>query len=149
MARSSTFQTKPPASSDAVRRRLQRQARRDTAPEVRLRRALFALGLRYRTHFRVLPTSRRTADIAFTRARVAVDVRGCFWHGCPEHGHFPRSNSDWWRAKLERNRARDVGTEMELRALGWRVLVVWEHEPVWEAAVRVQAIVLGHDLDGR
>lgn len=62
---------------------MSRQASRDTAPEVSLRRNLHALGLRYRVHVRPVPELRRTADIVFTRARVAVYVDGCFWHSCP------------------------------------------------------------------
>ncbi|MGW8564766.1 very short patch repair endonuclease [Isoptericola sp. NPDC055881] len=115
--------------------------RKDTAPELALRRELHARGLRYRVTYPVPGQRRRTIDIAFTRAKVAVFVDGCFWHGCPDHGTRPRSNSDWWLDKLAANRARDEDTNMALNDLGWTVVRVWEHEPVADAAARIDAIV--------
>ncbi|MFD6164205.1 very short patch repair endonuclease [Oerskovia sp. NPDC060287] len=115
--------------------------RRDTAPEVALRKALHAAGLRYRVAYPVPGQRRRTIDIAFTRIRLAVFVDGCFWHGCPEHGTRPRANSEWWAAKLAANRARDADTDRVLAELGWFVVRVWEHEPTQEAADRVRAAV--------
>ena len=85
--------------------------RRDTAPELALRRALHAAGYRYRVVHPVPGNRRRSIDIAFTRAGVAVFVDGCFWHGCPEHGTRPRANSDWWSTKLAANHARDEDTD--------------------------------------
>jgi DNA mismatch endonuclease (patch repair protein) len=111
--------------------------RRDTAAEVALRGELHARGLRYRVTFPVPGQRRRTIDVAFTRAKVAVFVDGCFWHGCPEHGTRPRSNSEWWTTKLAANRARDRDTERLLRDLGWTVVRVWEHESPHLAAERV------------
>lgn len=70
----------------------------------------------------------------FTRWKVAAFVDGCFWHGCPEHRTLPKSNRDWWAQKLERNRLRDQETNALLRAAGWTVVRVWEHEPPTEAA---------------
>ena len=64
---------------------------------------------------------------------------GCFWHGCPEHGTIPRRNSDWWKWKIERNKARDRDTDEKLAALGWTVIHVWEHEEPATAAERVLA----------
>jgi DNA mismatch endonuclease (patch repair protein) len=77
---------------------------------------------------------------------VAVDIRGCSWHGCPEHGTEPRANADWWRAKLAANRARDADTEARLGAADWMLLVVWEHEDPNEAARRVAEIVSARRL---
>lgn len=114
-------------------------ARRDTAPEVALRRALHAQGRRFRVVYPVPGNRRRTIDIAFTRAKVAVFVDGCFWHGCPEHGTQPRANSDWWTTKLAANRARDVDTDRLLHEAGWRVIRIWEHETVATAVERVRA----------
>ena len=68
--------------------------------------------------------ARRSIDIAFTKAKVAVFLDGCFWHGCPEHGTQPRANADWWDVKLRRNMARDVETDGLLEAAGWRVIVI-------------------------
>lgn len=103
--------------------------RRDNDAELAVRRALHAAGLRYRVHYPVPGLPRRTIDIAFTRARVAVFIDGCFWHGCPEHGTAPRSNSAWWAAKLDANRHRDIDTTARLGECGWHVVRVWEHEP--------------------
>lgn len=131
---------KPPApSSDAARRVMQGNRRRDTRPEMRIRRALHALGYRYRVDRAPLPSLRRRADIVFTRQRVAVFVDGCFWHRCPRHGTSPRSNAEYWQAKIARNVERDRETDADLRDSGWRVVRVWEHEPVGEAVDRVIA----------
>jgi DNA mismatch endonuclease (patch repair protein) len=115
--------------------------RRDTAAEVALRRELHALGLRYRIAYPVPGQRRRTIDIAFTRAKLAVFVDGCFWHGCPDHGTRPRANSEWWKTKLAANRARDRDTDRMLVELGWAVVRVWEHEPPRAAALQVRHVV--------
>ena len=115
--------------------------RRDTAAELALRRELHRRGLRYRVVYPLPGQRRRTIDVAFTKVRVAVFVDGCFWHGCPEHGTKPRSNSEWWRTKLAANRSRDDDTDRLLAELGWTVVRIWEHEPVEIAADRVAAVV--------
>lgn len=120
---------------------MQDQRARDTKPELALRRALHAAGLRYRVDQAPLPGLRRRADVVFTRRRVAVFVDGCFWHSCPEHGNQPRTNEQWWAAKLARNRARDADTDAELAAAGWRVVRVWEHEDPLAAAAAVESVV--------
>ncbi len=97
---------------------------RDTKPELALRRALFAKGLRYRTR---MPLPGRP-DIIFTKAKLAVFVDGCFWHGCPAHGTLPKSNKEYWTAKLARNRARDAEATAALEESGWCVLRYWTHE---------------------
>ena len=94
-----------------------------TRPELLLRKALWAAGLRYRLH-RKLPG---TPDLAFVGARVAVFVDGCFWHGCPQHYSFPATRSEFWADKLRRNVERDARVGDELAALGWTVLRFWEH----------------------
>lgn len=109
---------------------------RDTAPELRLRSLLHRRGLRYRLDVAPLG-GRRRADIVFTRARVAVFVDGCFWHGCPEHFKLPRTNRDWWREKIGRNLRRDADTTQQLREAGWCVVRAWEHEDPAEVANRV------------
>jgi DNA mismatch endonuclease, patch repair protein len=114
-------------------------ARRDTLPELELRRELHRRGLRYRVQMKVPGNRRRTIDIAFPRARLAVYVDGCFWHGCPDHHVRPRANTEWWGWKIERNLARDRDTDRELRKAGWEPLRIWEHEPVEEAADQVVA----------
>lgn len=115
-------------SSPAVSARMSRQPRRDTGPELALRRLLHSSGLRYRVEYRPACLSRRTLDVAFTRQKVAVFVDGCFWHGCPTHHRTPRSNSAWWAAKIDGNRARDADTDRRLVEAGWSVVRVWEHD---------------------
>jgi DNA mismatch endonuclease (patch repair protein) len=95
--------------------------------------------MRFRVQMKVPGNNRRTIDIAFTRVRLAVYVDGCFWHGCPEHHVRPKSNSDWWRWKVERNRARDRDTERELAEAGWHVIRIWEHESADRAADKVRS----------
>lgn len=116
--------------------------RRDTSPELALRRLLHAQGLRYRVDFAPLPDlRRRRADIVFTRARVAVFVDGCFWHGCPVHATSPRTNASYWSAKLAANKERDLDTVRRLAEAGWTALRVWEHESMEGAAQRVDGAV--------
>ncbi len=114
---------------------------RDTKPELALRRALHALGLRYFVDRAPLSEMRRRADLVFPRARVAVYVHGCFWHGCPEHGTWPANNAEWWRKKIEANQARDLDTAQRLRDAGWEPVEVWEHEDPAEAAQRIFELV--------
>lgn len=125
----------------STRRRMSRQRRRDTAPELALRSLLHRSGLRYRVHRRPLPELAREADIVFVCARVAVFVDGCFWHQCPEHATFPRKNAAWWKAKLDRNVERDRETDAELAAAGWLPLRVWEHADPTEAAGTIGRVV--------
>ncbi|UQS27324.1 very short patch repair endonuclease [Amycolatopsis thermalba] len=127
----------PPVPLDAATSaRLSRQPRSATKPEVTLRRELHRRGLRFRVNHPRLPGR---PDIAFTRAKVAVFVDGCFWHCCPDHGTLPRNNRDWWRVKLGQNVARDRVKDAALVELGWTVLHVWEHEAASAAADRVEA----------
>lgn len=115
--------------------------RRDNGPETAVRRRMHAMGLRYRVAWPVPGQRRRTIDIAFTRAKVAVYIDGCFWHGCPLHGTVPRSNRSWWETKLAANRARDTSATAQLQQLGWTVLRFWEHESPDSVAERVYAVV--------
>jgi DNA mismatch endonuclease (patch repair protein) len=85
--------------------------------------------------------SRRTMDIAFGGLRIAVFLDGCFWHGCPEHATSPQANAEWWRAKLDRNAARDRDTTDHLSLMGWTVMRFWEHESADEIAKRIMAEV--------
>lgn len=117
----------PEASSELIRQRMSMTKRRDTKPEVELRRALSRMGFRYRLDVPVNGSRRRT-DIVFKRERLAVYVDGCFWHSCPVHGTVPKQNRDWWIEKLASNKARDDDTDARLRADGWKVLRFWEHE---------------------
>lgn len=116
------------ASSAAVRRNMQANKSRDTGPEKAVRRLLHAAGLRYRVSRQPLTGLRRTADIVFGPARVAVFIDGCYWHGCPDHYAPPKTNSGYWSPKIEGNRLRDRDTDSRLADAGWLVLRFWEHE---------------------
>lgn len=129
------------ASTPAVRRNMQANRGRDTAPEMAVRRMLHARGLRYRVCARPIPGSRRTVDIVFGPAKVAVEVRGCFWHGCPDHRQPARTNAEFWRTKLAENIARDEEKREALEAAGWILVVVWEHDDPVEAASRIATLV--------
>jgi DNA (cytosine-5)-methyltransferase 1 len=131
------------ASTPEVRKRMQRTKQQDGAAEIKLRKALTALGARYRLQRNVVPGTRWQSDIVFSRARVVVDVRGCFWHSCPEHRTAPKVNASKWATKLEENRARDGRMVDELTRNGWHVEVVWEHENAEAAADRVFRLVAG------
>jgi len=120
---------------------MSRIARRDTRPELELRRVLHARGRRYFVDRPVPGLSRCRPDLLFPRLRVAVFVDGCFWHACPEHCHPPRRNTEYWQAKLHDNRRRDVATTARLEAAGWRVVRGWEHEPAEELAARVERVL--------
>jgi DNA mismatch endonuclease (patch repair protein) len=128
-------------SSPVVSARMRRQASKDTTAELAVRRLLHAAGLRYRIEYPVPGMARRRIDVAFTRAKVAVLIDGCFWHGCPEHATQPKANAEWWQQKLARNVARDTETTEHLTAAGWTVLRFWEHEAPAEVADRVAAAV--------
>jgi DNA mismatch endonuclease (patch repair protein) len=129
------------ASSPGVRKSMQANTGRDTKPELRLRRAVHALGLRYFVNRRPIRTVRRTADLVFPRLRVAVFLDGCFWHGCFEHHTVAKTNATFWAEKVAGNRRRDVDTNTRLEDAGWTVVRVWEHERVDQAASRIADVV--------
>lgn len=119
--------------------------RRDTKPELAIRRLLHAAGLRYRVDFRLAPPLRARPDIVFTRRRIAVFIDGCFWHGCPLHRTTPKQNADYWGPKLLRNVQRDRETDEALAAAGWTVMRFWEHENPVAVAETVIGVVQGGD----
>jgi DNA mismatch endonuclease (patch repair protein) len=127
---------------DAVSRRMKATLGRDNTRERELRSCLHRLGLRFRVHRRLLPGTSRTVDVVLPASRIAVFIDGCFWHGCPNHGTWPRRNAAWWRAKIRENRKRDHDTDLRLKADGWWVVRVWEHEPAGIAANRIRRIAI-------
>jgi DNA mismatch endonuclease (patch repair protein) len=129
----------PNPTSPAVTAAMKGNRRTNTKPEIALRRELHARGLRFRKDLLVRTSAgvRCKVDIVFPRARVAVFIDGCFWHGCPERGNTPRANKSYWGPKLARNRDRDVRASDALAADGWTVIRAWEHEPCTEVAARV------------
>lgn len=110
---------------------------RDTKPEMAVRRAAHAAGLRFRVDYRPIPELNRRADLVFTRAKVAVFVDGCFWHGCPTHHTIAKSNAKFWAQKVTRNRERDAETDRLLGEAGWTVIRAWEHEPADDVVARI------------
>ena len=126
---------KPSSREASVR--LTHVRRIDTVAEIRLRRTLYARGLRYRLHVPLLAKPRRASDIVFRRKRLAIFVDGCFWHGCLKHGTSSNSNADFWRDKIETNKRRDLNTNKRLATAVWRVLRVWKHEDPEVGADRI------------
>jgi DNA mismatch endonuclease (patch repair protein) len=123
--------------------------RTDTKPEVRLRSALHQRGLRFRKDLLVRCGDVKVRpDIVFPRARVAVFVDGCFWHGCPEHQQIPRRNRDYWVPKLVANVERDRRVDTALTADDWTVVRIWEHQGV-DAAANLVAEVVRRSLGER
>ncbi|WP_437012857.1 very short patch repair endonuclease [Streptomyces sp. enrichment culture] len=116
---------------------------RDTRPELLLRSILHRRGLRYRVNMRPLPELRRTADVVFPKAHVAVFVDGCYWHGCPEHYRPAATRAKFWEDKISSNKARDIETNRRLQESGWTVIRVWEHEDPSSAADKICAVVSG------
>ncbi|GAA2070368.1 hypothetical protein GCM10009801_21020 [Streptomyces albiaxialis] len=114
---------------------------RDTKPERLIRQLVHAQGLRYRVASRPLPYLRRTADMVFRPAKVAVFIDGCYWHGCPEHYVRPKTNSGYWSQKVAGNVARDRDTDQHLAAAGWTILRFWEHESADTCADRIGTVV--------
>jgi DNA mismatch endonuclease (patch repair protein) len=138
-----------PAPLNAGRsRNMQANKRTNTKPEVVLRSALHRLGYRYRKDLRLeLGGVRVRPDIVFTARKVAVFVDGCFWHVCPQHGRQPTVNEWYWTPKLRRNMDRDRRVNAALEASGWRVVRLWEHEPVTSAVEAVVAAVRPNSIE--
>lgn len=122
------------ASSDATRRSMRGNRGRDTGPELAVRRIVHGFGLRYRVDARPIAALNRRADLVFSRAKVAVFIDGCFWHGCPDHHTVAKANATYWAEKVATNRQRDLDTSERLREAGWLVLRFWEHQPPAEVA---------------
>jgi DNA mismatch endonuclease (patch repair protein) len=118
----------PLASDETTHIRMVAQRRRDTDCEMTIRRILHKSGLRYRVDAAVTSNQRFRADLVFTRARVAVFIDGCFWHGCPEHASLPARNRSWWERKMKYNRDRDARATRLHELEGWTVFRYWSHE---------------------
>lgn len=120
----------PPSPGRARNMRAIRRV--DTRPEVQLRRALHARGLRFRKDLRLnFPSGDAVRpDVVFTRRRIAIFVDGCFWHSCPLHGRIPSVNQQYWEPKLRRTTQRDLAADILLESNGWTVVRYWEHETV-------------------
>lgn len=131
-----------PADAERVRRVMRGNRSRDTLPEMAVRRELHRRGLRYRVDYRPLPHARRrSVDIAFTRAKIAVLIDGCFWHACPVHYVASTTRVDYWQPKIAHNVQRDAETNRLLEEAGWTVLRFWEHEIPADVADMVEEAV--------
>jgi len=117
----------PPASSLHIQKVMKGNRAKNTRPELAFRSALIRQGLRgYRKHRKDIPGN---PDVVFIRHKVAIFLNGCFWHRCPACDiPCPRTNSTYWKEKIDRNLRRDQKNYQQLRQLGWRVLVFWECE---------------------
>lgn len=122
---------------------------RDTKPELALRSAAHAAGLRYWVARRPIPTVRRTADLLFPARRVVVFVDGCFWHGCKIHFKLPSTNRDYWSRKIDRNVERDRETDQLLADAGWIVVRIWEHENPDTAVAALRHVISGRVVPER
>ena len=115
---------------------------RDTTPELKVRKALTALGVRYRLNRKDLPGS---PDVVMAGRRLAIFVHGCFWHGhdCARGSRVPKANRDYWLAKVARNKARDAAAEAALTQRGWRVETIWacDLKDVEALRVRLEAML--------
>lgn len=120
----------PAASSALVRRVMVANYGGNTTPERVLRGALRRAGMKFRREREVLTDLRCKADVVFPKERVCVFVDGCFWHGCRMHFSVPKTHSSWWKEKVEDNMRRDRRKTAQLRAAGWEVIRVWEHQIV-------------------
>ena len=114
--------TREPLTRSEIMKRVKQK---NSGAEVALRSAFHAAGLRFRLHRRV---EKIGVDIVFPSARIAVLVDGCFWHGCPAHATYPKTNTSYWLPKLEDNKERDRRQTARLNEAGWTVIRVWEHE---------------------
>lgn len=129
-----------PEKRSAVMRRVKA---RDTTPELKVRRALTSLGVRYRLNRRDLPGS---PDVVMAGRGLAIFVHGCFWHGhdCARGSRVPKANRDYWLAKVARNKARDAAANAALTAEGWRVETIWECDLKDEPALKARLEAMLH-----
>lgn len=98
---------------------------KNTGPEIMVRKFLFSRGFRYRLNHPRLPGH---PDIVMRKYRTCIFVNGCFWHGHDNCRYFvlPKTNTEFWKAKIERNRARDIEEQRKLASMGWHCITVWE-----------------------
>jgi DNA (cytosine-5)-methyltransferase 1 len=130
-----------PVPGEASRKRMKRQPRKGTKPENVVFDELASRGLHFERNTKPVEGLRREADGCHTSAKVVVFVDGCFWHGCPTHSRPTKSNTLWWREKIDKNKARDEETTRLLTDAGWSVVRVWEHEDPTAAVERIASII--------
>lgn len=98
---------------------------KDTKPEILVRKFLFSEGFRYRLHKKNLPG---TPDIVLNKYKTVIFVHGCFWHGHDNCKYYvvPKTKTDWWLEKIERNKLKDEDSINKLKNDGWKVIIIWE-----------------------
>jgi DNA (cytosine-5)-methyltransferase 1 len=138
----------PAKPDDATKARMVKQRRAGTKPENRLFDALIARGIVFERNVKPVNGLRREVDGCLPSEKVAVFVDGCFWHGCPTHSRDTKSNTLWWREKIDANKVRDRTTDEALCREGWLVERVWEHEDPELAADRVVNVVASRRGEG-
>ena len=134
----------PNPSSEAAHNRMKAVKSKNTAPEKAVRSALHRMGLSFRVDERPIKDLNRKADILFRSVMVAVFIDGCFWHGCPIHGTKSKTNAEFWEQKIKRNKERDRDTDKRLKAEGWKVIRIWEHEDSEQAAQKIYKIIVNY-----
>lgn len=133
---------KPTASTAGTQKSMRANRRTDTKPELALRSKLHRRGLRFRKDLPIRLSDLSTRpDVVFTKARVAVFHDGCWWHGCSEHGMRTKQNAAFWNQKIDETIERDHRVTTSLTNAGWTVIRVWEHEPIADAAERIERAV--------
>jgi DNA mismatch endonuclease (patch repair protein) len=93
-----------------------------TRPELELKKTMKIQGFSYQPK-----GVYGNPDFASKKHKIAVFIDGCFWHGCPRHYKKPKSNHDYWKTKITRNKKRDMNVSKELKSMGWKVIRIWEH----------------------
>lgn len=130
---------KPSSLNAASRLRNIRQS--DTSAEFAICMRLRSSAMKFSTNHCVEQTVKTKPDIIIASCKVVVFVDGCFWHGCPRHGTWPKANREWWKTKIRENKRRDRRNRNALRRAGWTVICAWEHESADHAARRILRIV--------
>jgi len=131
----------PKPTSDIIRVRMERQLRRDTGPELAVRKELHHRGIRFRVDVKPEPDLRMRGDLVWRGRKVVVMIDGCYWHGCPTHGTSAKNNAQWWREKIGANVERDRRHDAALHERGWTVMRFWEHEDPIRVADAIEAVV--------
>lgn len=126
----------------ATNKGIQKVRGKDTKMELKVRKALWHRGLRYRKNYKKLLG---TPDIAFPNQKLVIFLDSCFWHGCPLHYREPKSNQEFWNEKIKRNQERDAEQTEHYVCQGWTILRFWEHEIASDFEQVINDIVTTYD----
>ncbi|TAA73145.1 very short patch repair endonuclease [Planococcus salinarum] len=111
--------------SSEGRKNIMKSIKSESKLENKISKLLWHKGYRYRKNVKNLVGK---PDIAIKKYKIVIFIDSCFWHHCPDHGHFPRTNEEFWRKKLTRNMERDIEVNNYYNKNGWNILRIWEHE---------------------